>query len=219
MKTILFQGDSITDCRRFTEPEDADTQRSFAFGTGYPLMAAAELAYRYPGEYRFVNRGISGNRVVDLYARIKKDILNHRPDYMSILVGINDVWHEIMHENGVSVEKFERVYRMLLDEILEELPSIKILLFTPFCLGGSATVQEDRPEVADFFFGETPKYAEAVKRIAKDYGFPVVVTQPLFDEAAKKVPADQLLHDGVHPGLAGNYILAQEFLKWFESVK
>ena len=219
MKTILFQGDSITDCRRFTEPEEANTQRPYAFGTGYPFQVASELAYRCPGEYRFVNRGISGNRVVDLYARIKKDILNLRPDYMSILLGINDVWHEIMYQNGVKAEKFEKVYRMLLDEVLEELPNIKILLFTPFCLPGSATVQEDRPEVADFFFGETPKYAAAVERIAKDYGLPVVVTQPLFDEAAKQIPADQLLHDGVHPGLAGNYILSQEFKKWFESVK
>ncbi len=219
MKTILFQGDSITDCCRFTAPEEADTQRSYAFGTGYPFQVASELAYRYPGEYRFVNRGISGNRVVDLYARIKKDILNHRPDYMSILLGINDVWHEIMFGNGVLPEKFERVYRMLLDEILLELPSIKILLFTPFFLPGSATVDEERPEVFQFFSTEVPKYEAAVLRIAEDYHLPVVRTQPLLDEAAKSVPADQLLHDGVHPGLAGNYILAQEFMKWFESVK
>ncbi len=219
MKTILFQGDSITDCRRFTEPEEADTQRTYAFGTGYPFQVASELAYRYPGEYRFVNRGISGNRVVDLYARMKKDILNHRPDYLSILLGINDVWHEIMHENGVNPEKFEKVYRMLLDEVLEELPNIKILLFTPFFLPGSATVQEEHPEVFAFFSTEVPKYEAAVLRIAEDYKLPVVRTQPLFDEAAKILPAEHLLHDGVHPGLGGNYILSREFIKWFESVK
>ena len=69
MKTILFQGDSITDVGRVREDESS-------LGQGYPRMLAERLGYEYPGQFRYLNRGISGNRVVDLYARWKVDALN-----------------------------------------------------------------------------------------------------------------------------------------------
>ncbi len=84
MKTILFQGDSITDAGRSRE-NDANT------GIGYPTLVKGELGLSYPNQYNIYNRGISGNRVVDLYARIKKDIINLKPDIMSILIGVNDI--------------------------------------------------------------------------------------------------------------------------------
>ena len=84
MKRILFQGDSITDCGRARE-NDAHV------GTGYALLVKSQLGFENPGEYEFYNRGISGNRIVDLYARIKADIINLAPDYISILIGVNDV--------------------------------------------------------------------------------------------------------------------------------
>ena len=102
-KVILFQGDSITDCGR-------DRNVSESIGTGYPRLTAAKLGFENPGEYTFYNRGISGNRIVDLYARIKLDIINLKPDYMSILIGVNDVWHEVMRKNGVDTKKFEKIY-------------------------------------------------------------------------------------------------------------
>ena len=88
MKTILFQGDSITDAGR---ARDNDANR----GVGYPHLVSARLGCDNPTEFNFINRGISGNRIVDLYARIKADIINLKPDVMSILIGVNDVWHEI----------------------------------------------------------------------------------------------------------------------------
>ena len=100
MKTILFQGDSITDADRSYSD---DNKR----GLGYPQLVTARLGYDAAGEYNFINRGISGNRIVDVYARIKKDIININPDIMSILIGVNDVWHEINYNNGVETEKFE----------------------------------------------------------------------------------------------------------------
>ena len=87
MKTIVFQGDSITDAIRNCENDNY-------MGSGYATMVAGELGLSEPNEYKFYNRGISGNRVLDLYARWKTDCLNLKPDYLSILVGINDVWHE-----------------------------------------------------------------------------------------------------------------------------
>ena len=113
-KIILFQGDSITECGRSIE--------NFSkMGDGYPLLVKAHLGYEYPGKYEFQNRGISGNRIVDVYARIKADITNLKPDYMSILIGVNDVWHELDRQNGVDEEKFEAIYSMLIEEIKQDL--------------------------------------------------------------------------------------------------
>ena len=219
MKTILFQGDSITDCGRSRDAAISVTQFPNAFSAGYPYLVSSRLALDEPSAYTFYNRGIGGNRIVDLYARIKIDILNLRPDYMSILLGINDVWHEVAYKNGVDTPKFERVYRMILDEVYEELPDVKILLYTPFVLQGSATVNPDNPAKWQFFHDECARRAEAVERIAKDYPVGLSVTQPLFDAAEKTVAANQLLTDGVHPSIAGAEILAREWVKWFETVK
>ena len=99
---LVLQGDSITDAGRFGEPEN--------LGSGYARMVAKYIENFYPDlEMKVYNRGISGNRIVDLYARIKKDAINLKPDYMSILIGINGVWHEYTQKNGVSAEKFEMV--------------------------------------------------------------------------------------------------------------
>ena len=219
MKTVLFQGDSITDCGRSRDEGLIGIHSPYAYGTGYAYAAAARLALDHPGEYVFENRGISGNRIVDVYARIKLDIINLRPDYMSILIGINDVWHEISRKNGVDTPKFERIYRMLLDEIYEALPNIKILLYTPYVLEGTATVDPENPAKWEAFRDECAARAEAVMRIAKDYPVGLAVTQPLFDAANGLVPAEQLAKDGVHPGIAGAEILAREFVKWFNTVK
>ena len=132
MKTILFQGDSITDCGRKRE-DPADLAK------GYPRLVAADIGFDNPGEYTFYNRGISGNRIVDLYARMKIDLINLNPDYMSILIGVNDTWHEINKQNGVDTAKYERVYSMLIEEVKEALPDIKIMILEPFVLKGSAT--------------------------------------------------------------------------------
>jgi lysophospholipase L1-like esterase len=219
MKTILFQGDSITDCSRSRDAALVGTQFPPALAPSYPFLVASRLALDEPAAYRFINRGISGNRIVDVYARIKADILNLTPDYMSILIGINDVWHEVAYKNGVDTPKFERIYRMLLDEIYEALPNIKILLYTPFVLRGSATVDPENPTKWETFRDGCAERAEAVKRIAKDYPVGLCETQPLFDAAEGVVSDDQLLRDGVHPSIAGTEILARGFMDWFNRVK
>ena len=101
-KLIVFQGDSITDCGR--NREDITS-----IGVGYAHMVKGQLGYEHPGEYEFINKGISGNRIVDVYARIKNDIINLKPDYMSLLIGVNDVGHELYGMyNGVSAENLNR---------------------------------------------------------------------------------------------------------------
>ena len=84
---ILFFGDSITDMAR---SRDMDGQ-AFGYGVGFVNSIASTLKYENPEKYDIINRGIGGHRIVDLYARIKADVWNHKPDIISVLIGINDV--------------------------------------------------------------------------------------------------------------------------------
>lgn len=210
-KVILFQGDSITDWHRGRE-NDGD------LGRGYSLLVASKLGFENPGQYTFLNRGISGNRIVDIYARIKKDIINLKPDYMSLLIGINDVWHEVAYQNGVSTPKFEKIYNMLLDEIFEALPDIKIMLLEPFVLPGSATVNsEEVPNRWELFDTGARANAQVVRKIAKERGLPFVELQNIFDELNAANPGIWLF-DGVHPSVCGHQVIMREWIKTFESL-
>ena len=204
---ILFQGDSITDCGR-------DRERDVKTGIGYPTMVKGQLGYDEPG-HTFINRGIGGNRSVDLYARIKKDIINLKPDLMSILIGVNDVWHDI-HEspNGVDADKFYKIYCMLIEEVKEALPNIKIMILEPFVLHGTAT--DDHWE---FFDVETKKRAAMAKKVAEKYNLTWVPLQEGFDALLEKAPADYWLRDGVHPTVQGSVLIANEWMKKFEEIE
>lgn len=214
-KTILFQGDSITDAGRVRD-DDRGT------GVGYVTQAIGEIGLKYPGEYNYLNRGISGNRVTDVYARIKSDIINLKPDYMSILIGVNDVWHEydFAKNNGVSSEKYEKIYSMLIEEVLEALPNIKIMILEPFVLEGRATTStEEEPERWITFRSEVEKRAAAAKRVAEKYNLKFVPLQEKFDEASKGLPTELFVWDGVHPTHPGHAIIKNEWVKAFEEIK
>lgn len=204
---ILFQGDSITDAGR---ARDNDQN----VGIGYPLLVKSELGYNCPGKYEFINRGISGNRIVDLYARIKCDIINIKPDVMSILIGVNDVWHEYSsNPNGVSAEKFFNVYSMLIEEVQEALPNLKIIIMEPFSLKGSGneSVWED-------FDREVRLRAKMAKKIAQKYNLPFVELQNGFDELCKMQEASYWLADGVHPTPMGNEFIKAQWLNAFNNL-
>lgn len=213
MKRILFQGDSVTDCGR-------DRDNHISVGNGYPMLIKAQLGYDYPGDYDFQNRAISGNRVVDVYARIKADIINLRPDYMSMLVGVNDVWHEFDFCNGLSADKYEKIYSMMIEEIKAELPDIKIMIMEPFCLRASATENNEQfPDKWNTFSSEVCKRAERAKAVAEKYGLCFVPLQEKFNAAAKIMPPDYWLADGVHPLAPGHELISREWLKAFFSLK
>ena len=209
MKTILFQGDSITDCGR-----------GAGLGCGYPLLVTASLGCEHPNEYTFYNRGISGNRIVDLYARIKQDIINLKPDYISFLIGVNDVWHEFIGHNGVEADKFEKIYCMLIEEIKQALPNVKIMILEPFCLRAHATENtEEYPDKWNMFNSEVKKRAEKAKKIAEKYNLPFISLQDKFDDVANKAENTYWLYDGVHPTAMGHELIKQEWLKSFNSIK
>lgn len=201
---ILFQGDSITDAGR---ARDNDVN----VGRGYPLLVKSYLGYHNPEKYKFFNRGISGNRVVDVYARIKIDIINLKPDVMSILIGVNDVWHEFsLSPNGVDEERFYKFYSMLIEDVKEALPDIKIMILEPFVLKASATA--DRWEDFD---REVKLRAKVAKRIADEFSLKFIPLQEGFDRLSEKVSADYWLGDGVHPTSYGHEFIKEQWLKSF----
>ncbi|MBR5152164.1 MAG: SGNH/GDSL hydrolase family protein [Clostridia bacterium] len=209
MKRILFQGDSITDAGRCL----LDVE--WYVGQSYATMISGRLGHDKPGEYEFVNRGIAGNRVVDLYARVKRDILNIKPDILSILIGINDVWHDVdENQNGVDAEKYAMVYDLLIQEIKTAFPDIQIMLLEPFVLKGSNT-----EEHWDYFQKEVPVRAASVKALCEKYDLVFVPLQDKFNEAEKHAPAEYWLRDGVHPTPMGNEIIAREWMKAFEKIQ
>lgn len=203
MKTFLMQGDSITDASRSHSTPDH-------MGRGYARFTAGALELAHPGEYNFINRGVSGNRIVDVYARIKMDIINLKPDIMSMLIGVNDVWHEYSKNNGVSPEKFERIYEMLLDEVEEALPEIKIILMGAFILPGLEYDYEG-------FRADVEERAAITKKIAERRGYPFIDLQALFDDADAR-GVQRLTTDGVHPDNAGCELIKNALIEVFEQV-
>ena len=178
-RTILFQGDSITDGNRARE-EDLN----HIFGHGYVYLIAsqlgAELAQSKP---HFINKGISGNRVQDLYARWNEDAVSLNPDLISILVGVNDAAKIVRGMSSGVTDRFERVYRHLLDETREVMPSTGLVLCEPFVLR-TPTNEQDwskwRPKIDE--------YRVIVRELAKEYNTLFVPLQEVFDEVKKWQP-------------------------------
>lgn len=212
-KIILFQGDSITDAGRVKEPGKEANK-----GYGYANMVAGEIGANEPYKYKFLNRGISGNRVVDLFARMRQDMINLNPDYMSILIGVNDVWHEYTSQNGVSAERYELVYSLMIEELQRDLPNLKIMILEPFVLPGSATENTDEhPARWGYFSREVPLRAAAAKRVAQKYNLPFVPLQEMFNQANADAPAPGYwLRDGVHPTQAGHTLIKRAWIKCYE---
>ncbi len=206
---ILFYGDSITDASR-ARNDQSNVRSGYGLGTGYVQMIAGELVHRNPNKYEVINTGISGNRVVDLYARIKADCWNYSPDVLSILIGVNDVWHEIFSQNGVEIDRFENIYRTMIADTIKKFPNIKIVIMEPFVQKGSVT--EERYEEFLYVY----EYAKVAKKLAGEFSLPFVSLQKPLDDYAEKFGIDKVLLDGVHPAVAGCKVIANEWVKVFD---
>jgi lysophospholipase L1-like esterase len=185
---ILFQGDSITDANR-------NRANIHDLGGGYAKYAAPLIQNAMPNtEFEFIDLGISGNRSDDILARAETDIIAIDPDVISILIGINDVWHRHSHGREMTDEQFEANYRALLERIRHETHA-KILILCPFLLP-SADKEDWRDEVE--------RIGAIVRRLADEYADAYL---PLDEKFAAALPtAPTPMHysdDGVHPNAAG----------------
>ena len=203
MKTLVFQGDSITDCGRVTSggagyPKDL-------WGPGYAGMIATQLMGDQPGKWEIINRGISGHRIVDLYARWRIDTLNFHPDIISMLIGVNDTGHEICNQNGVEVPRYDMIYRMLMDWTLEANPETKFVLMEPFVF--------PMGNVNDEWIADVKKRQDVVKKIAEDYKQIFIPLQSVFNAALENSPQEYWMSDGVHPTPAGHHLIRKAWLE------
>jgi lysophospholipase L1-like esterase len=200
--TVLFQGDSITDGGR----QRTGTDQNHIMGQDYAYVLAAEIGSRIPERnIHFINRGVSGERVVDLAARWKDDTLALKPDVLSILVGVNDTFGS---KGILTVEEFEAAYDKLLAQTVAALPDTKIVLGEPFLLPVGKHQQNYEQEM-----NELKKRQAVVAKLGDKYHLPVIHYQQAFDDAQSRAPADRWSWDGIHPTYAGHGLMAREWMR------
>jgi lysophospholipase L1-like esterase len=196
--TLLFTGDSITDSGR----RDAATA---PLGTGYVRMLADELAAT--GDRTIINTGIGGNRAVDLESRWQFDVLDHRPDVLTVMIGINDTWRRYDANNPTSAEAFEEHYRDILTRSRAKLAG-QIVLFEPFLVEVTEAQRSWRDDL-------NPKI-DVVRALAAEFDTELIPTDALMTAAAEELGAGAVAGDGVHPTDAGHRLLADAWLERVE---
>lgn len=206
---IFFQGDSITDCDRDRRKRRLD----YVMGQGYPNFIAAHFTAHKP-EYKlfFSNHAISGATLDEMHSRWKWDGLDNKPDVLSVLIGINDVWRAANQNQSFNHTSFEATYSQLIADQRKLQPQTKLLFIEPFVRPGSHTT--DRWAL---FSSGTKKMREIVHRIAERDKVPVVRLQKIFDDLGDKaiqaIGSDPYVFDGVHPTVMGQRVIADEWMR------
>lgn len=192
-RTILFFGDSITDAGRRDDPDE--------LGDGYVRVIADRFAQTRP-DLRVVNRGIGGNRTGDLIARLDADCIDERPDVVSILIGINDVWRRYDDDDATSAEQFEANLRTILSAIRER-TTAAIVILEPFLV----------PVTDKLRFREDldPKI-EIERRLAGEFGATFVPLDAVLIAHAQQSGPESIADDGIHPTPDGHRIVAETWL-------
>jgi len=199
---VLFQGDSITDAGR--NRESGDPNAAGALGNGYPLLvASAVLAARPAGGLRFFNRGISGNKVPDLQQRWTADTIDLHPNVLSILIGVNDLWHKLDHGYNGTVQDYEQQYSALLDGTRQALPHVHLIVLEPFVLRCGA--------VDARWFPEFDQRRAAAARVAIRARATFVPLQTVFNQHTRPAAPDYWSADGVHTTPAGHAVIAEQW--------
>ena len=189
---ILFQGDSITDCgRSWDDPEN--------LGDGYVRLLTTMLSDKYlKHEFKFINRGVSGDKARDLVSRWDVDCISLQPDWLSILVGINDTLI-------TPITEFEEEYQTLLKRTTNELDS-RIIICEPFLISGdnNAYREDLNPKI------------EVIRKLAKEYNTDLVPLDKIFHEACSLKTPEYWAPDGVHPSPEGHALIAKSWIKYLD---
>lgn len=199
---ILFQGDSITDAGR-SRNDEGSANHEQALGNGYPMLLAHSLLRDYPDRnLQIYNRGISGNKVPDLDARWQSDCLDLAPALLSILVGVNDIWHKLAGNYDGDVADYEAGFAALLRRTRVALPDVTIVVCEPFALRCGA--------VDERWFPEFDERRAAARRVAETADALWVPFQEVFDNAVDEgSDPEYWAGDGVHPSMAGHSLMEQ----------
>ena len=201
---ILFQGDSITDAGR-------DRRNYFNLGKGYAKVAAEQIKSAHPDkDLEFINLGIGGNRSDQLFDRLYKDAIELQPDIISILIGINDIWHRYGSERiATTDEQFELNYTTILKEIKAK-TNAKIMILSPYLLDceGKDQMREDLKTLLPI-----------VRKLADEYADVYVPLDEHFDAAMKTMPEPMYYSkDGVHPNENGAAFIGKIYAEAIEAI-
>ena len=192
---ILFQGDSITDAGR-------DKRNYHDLGNGYPKYAAEALWAACPDtDFEFINFGISGNRTGQLFDRLYEDAIAFQPDVISILIGINDIWHRYSVARVATTDlQIETNYRAILERLKKE-TNAKIVILAPYVLDA---------ETADYLKEDLARILVIIRKLAEEYADVFIPLDVLFDEAMKTQPEPLYYSgDGVHPNANGAALIGR----------
>lgn len=201
---LVMIGDSITDCDRARPVAEADGND---LGHGYVGLVDAWVRATLPQwRLRVVNMGISGNTVRDLRARWQTDVLDLAPDWVSVLIGINDVWRQFQNPLQPERHVLPSEYAATLDALVAETrPIVRgMVLMTPFFI---------EPDPREPMRARMDEYGRVVAELAARHDAILVDTQAAFDAVMAHVHPMTLALDRVHPGLTGHMILARAFLR------
>ncbi|MBD3183417.1 GDSL family lipase [Candidatus Poribacteria bacterium] len=199
---ILFIGDSITDCGRRGE--------AAPLGNGYVrLFAELVMAYYPDRDINYINTGIGGNRITDLKGRWHEDALDHKPDWLSIKIGINDLHSHLRGDpNGVTPEIYAEIYEELLDKTKKKI-DCPIILIEPFYMSRDTSGQTFQSQVLDIL----PEYLKTVHKMHQKYKTRLVRTHDMFQEQLLYRDPSTFCQEPVHPNMTGHLLIAVEVLK------
>ncbi|MGC9318667.1 MAG: SGNH/GDSL hydrolase family protein [Armatimonadota bacterium] len=201
-QTYIFQGDSITDAGR--------RAAAAPHGTGYAKLTIDLVTAKYPErEIRWLNKGIGGNRVTQLAERWTDDVIRHQPDWVSILIGINDL-HSVIRqaEPMVPAELYREKYDEILTRTAEETDA-RVLLLDPFYISADSAEGSFRALVME----RIPQYIEVVQQMAKEHGCRHIATHELFQQHLKYRESEFFCPEPVHPGPSGHMVIANAIVE------
>ncbi|KAA3659961.1 MAG: GDSL family lipase [Calditrichaeota bacterium] len=202
-ETILFMGDSITDCGRRTDP--------MGLGNGFVrLFHDLVLAQKSEIDIKIINRGISGETVVDLRKRWPMDVIEHQPDWLCLLIGINDI-HTCLNKEkrAVSPEAYAQTYREIMEKTRQELPSCQIVLVDPFYICQPAGADSFQKSVLRIL----PAYHRTISEMQTAFQTARLQLHNRFAELLQNQEAEKYCPEPVHPNATGHMVIALEIYK------
>jgi len=171
-------------------------------------MMEADVHTTWPGKFEVLNRAIAGDRTVNLLERLQQDCIDLKPDYLSVLIGVNDAWHTMaQNDKAIPDAESRKIYGQIIEDILAALPLVKIYLLEPFALK-----VEQNSDCWEAFQHEVLLRAETTRVLAKKYGLTFIPLQAQFDSLCRIKPADYWLSDGVHPTAAGHEVIKKALM-------
>lgn len=193
---IIFFGDSITDCGRNRKDEKS-------LGNGYVKILADKLRPIYPDtDIELINKGISGDKVCDLLARVKSDVIDLKPDAVVIMIGINNVLHKFSDGIELNLKQFEHDLTELLTKLKDN--GITVIFLEPFLLPAP-----DKRRMRKLFDDEL----KIVDRVATEICDEFVAYDEMFNGLTESIPYKEYSEDGVHPTHRGSRLIADTAIK------